>query len=365
MVVENAAEIFGEDAIYLDIKKLIKNALGEGTIPDGFIFYPEQRRFVLVEVELSSHPVYEHISKQVNKFISAFSNYKSRQKLASVLKDYIEDNPLLLKRIRPLLGMKGLYEFLEFEVFEPLAESKAFEIFVIIEDKTPQVCEALSWLKPDPQLFEVAIYAREGAEREFALRFEPQYEIKPPVPEPTKKELNWFQKCVQEKILQGCTMTEAGKMCKKKKGTTGKLDEGSFLALADENGKRVFERIFSFAKEKGYLIRWGKTGFSLNAVDGKKHVALCLGYNPDSVFRESIYTGLDFFSDNLKNADKLIEFFTNRLMELGFFQIVSKKPSKIYNVINLKWRIDNKYKVEYIERFLEIIEDVENKIEWK
>ncbi|MGC9315793.1 MAG: hypothetical protein ACP5G4_09275, partial [bacterium] len=59
MIVENSGQIFGEEAIYLDIKKLIKNALGEGTIPDGFIFYPEQRRFVLVEVELSSHPVYE------------------------------------------------------------------------------------------------------------------------------------------------------------------------------------------------------------------------------------------------------------------------------------------------------------------
>ena len=170
MVVENAREIFGGDAIYLDIKKLIKTEWGKGTIPDGYLFYPEQKRFVLVEVELSSHPVYEHISKQVNKFISAFSNYKSRQKLASVLKDHIEDNPLLIKRIQPLLGMKGLYEFLEFEVFEPLADSKAFEVFVIIEDETPAVIEALSWLNPHPQLIEVTVYAREGAETVKAMR---------------------------------------------------------------------------------------------------------------------------------------------------------------------------------------------------
>ncbi len=179
MVVENAREIFGGDAIYLDIKKLIKTEWGKGTIPDGYLFYPEQKRFVLVEVELSSHPVYEHISKQVNKFISAFSNYKSRQKLASVLKDHIEDNPLLIKRIQPLLGMKGLYEFLEFEVFEPLADSKAFEVFVIIEDETPAVIEALSWLNPHPQLIEVTVYAREGAETVKAMRFVPQYQIAP------------------------------------------------------------------------------------------------------------------------------------------------------------------------------------------
>jgi len=185
MIVENAARIFGEEAIYLDIKKLIKTEWGQGTIPDGFLFYPEQRRFVLVEVELSSHPVFEHISKQVNKFISAFANYKSRQKLASMLKEYIEEEPALAKRMKPLLGTKGLYEFLEFDVFEPLAEAKNFEVIVIIEDKTPAVCEALSWLHPSPSLIEAAVYAREGAEMVKALRFEPQFKFVPQVTEIT------------------------------------------------------------------------------------------------------------------------------------------------------------------------------------
>jgi len=186
MVVENAREIFGEEAIYLDIKKLIKNALGEGTIPDGFLFYPEQRRFVLVEVELSNHPVYEHISKQVNKFISAFSNYRARQKLATVLKEYIEEEPNLVKRMKPLLGSKGLYEFLEFEVFELLADNRNFEVIVIIEEETPTVCEALSWLKPTPQIIEVAIYARENAENVKAMRFVPTYIIEK-IPTPQKE----------------------------------------------------------------------------------------------------------------------------------------------------------------------------------
>ena len=39
-------------------------------------------------------------------------------------------------------------------------------------------------------------------------------------------------------------------------------------------------------------IHWGTKGFSLNAdVDGT-HVAICFGYPPTSVYRQSVYTAL-------------------------------------------------------------------------
>ena len=177
MVVENAKEIFGENAIYLDIKKKIANALGAGTIPDGYLFYPEEKRFVLVEVELSSHDVYSHVAKQLNKFVSAFRNYRSRQKIATTLRDYIESDPLLRERMEGLTGDKGLYEFLLNDVFEALHETGNFEVFVIIEEKTEQIIEALRYLNFQLDILEVAIYAREGAESVKAMRFVPQYEI--------------------------------------------------------------------------------------------------------------------------------------------------------------------------------------------
>ena len=102
MVVENAKDIFGEEAIYLDIKKKIKTEWGQGTIPDGYLFYPEQKRFVLVEVELSSHPVYRHVTEQLGTFIGAFGNHKSRNKLAQIVKDYIENDQILYKRVEKL-----------------------------------------------------------------------------------------------------------------------------------------------------------------------------------------------------------------------------------------------------------------------
>ncbi len=364
MIVENAEQIFGEEAIYLDIKKKIANALGEGTIPDGFLFYPEQKRFVMVEVELSSHPVYEHISKQVNKFISAFSNYRSRQKLASMLKEYIEEEPALAKRMKPLLGTKGLYEFLEFDVFEPLAEAKNFEVIVIIEDKTPAVCEALSWLHPSPSLIEAAVYAREGAEMVKALRFEPQYEkavSKSPDIEVEEPLLSEYGKFAQEKRLEGLPFTEIGKLWKKKKGTTGKLDEKSFLALTDKNGKRIFEWILDFAKEKGYLIRWGTKGFSFNLTTEKGFIGLFFAYSPGSVYKQSIYTGFEELRKKAKNAEVIIKEMRSNLLEMSIFQELSGQNSRE----NIKCVIDSPIKDDQISSFLNIIEDVAKKIEWK
>ena len=39
-------------------------------------------------------------------------------------------------------------------------------------------------------------------------------------------------------------------------------------------------------------IHWGTKGFSLNAEIDGTHVAICFGYPPSSVFKQSIYTAL-------------------------------------------------------------------------
>lgn len=197
LVVENAAQIFGEDAIYLDIKKLIKTEWGKGTIPDGYLFYPEEKRFVLVEVELSSHDVHSHVSRQLATFIGSFENHRSRNKLAKLVQRHIEENPQLRERLGKAAKGKGLFDFLYNEVFEALAEGGGFETIVVIERETPQILGAMKLLMPHPKVLEVAIYAREGAEEEFALRFEPQYDfvtqpimktVKPAQKKPDKEE---------------------------------------------------------------------------------------------------------------------------------------------------------------------------------
>ncbi len=179
LVVENAAQIFGEEAIYLDIKKKIKTEWGQGTIPDGYLFYPEQKRFVLVEIELSTHDVFRHVSPQLGTFINAFSNYKSRKKLAQIIQTQIEDDVNLKARIEKTCMGKGIFDHLFNEIFETMEDEKNFECIVVVEEETITFKNSLWTLNPRPQLLEVAVYAREGAEMVKALRFVPQFNFVP------------------------------------------------------------------------------------------------------------------------------------------------------------------------------------------
>ncbi|ERP39226.1 hypothetical protein [Chitinivibrio alkaliphilus] len=70
------------------------------------------------------------------------------------------------------------------------------------------------------------------------------------------------------------------------------ITEKEFLASADEYGRPLFSRIIGLAQEKSLPVHWGTKGFSLNADYKGTHVAICLVYPPDSVYRQTIRTAL-------------------------------------------------------------------------
>lgn len=80
-----------------------------------------------------------------------------------------------------------------------------------------------------------------------------------------------------------------------KKISTGSLpivSRDEFIESLDRFGKPVFERILEFAEQNSYPIHWGTKGFSLNVDIKGTHVAVCFGYPPHAVFKQSIYTAL-------------------------------------------------------------------------
>lgn len=80
-----------------------------------------------------------------------------------------------------------------------------------------------------------------------------------------------------------------------KKISTGSLpvvSKEEFIGSLDQYGKPVFEKILTFAEQSGYPIHWGTKGFSLNVDINGTHVAVCFGYPPNAVFRQSLYTAL-------------------------------------------------------------------------
>ena len=80
-----------------------------------------------------------------------------------------------------------------------------------------------------------------------------------------------------------------------KKISTGSLpiiSKNEFIESLDQFGIPVFERILDFAEQNEYPIHWGTKGFSLNVDIHGTHVAVCFGYPPNAVFRQSLYTAL-------------------------------------------------------------------------
>ena len=63
----NSKHIFGENSFYFDVKKIIRSKAGVASIPDGYaILFEPKPRWCIVEVELASHPIYDHVISQLS-----------------------------------------------------------------------------------------------------------------------------------------------------------------------------------------------------------------------------------------------------------------------------------------------------------
>jgi hypothetical protein len=132
-----------------------------------------------------------------------------------------------------------------------------------------------------------------------------------------------------------------------------KVDDRQFRKSLDKNGLKVFDRVFEFAKKYKLSFRWGSKGFSLNYELDHGFVGLFFGYPPESVFKQSIYTGLEEINKKVNNPEEIINYYRSNLERLGYF--VNAKS-------NLKWVIDSEYTDEQINNFLNIVSELISKI---
>ncbi|MBN2091089.1 DUF91 domain-containing protein [candidate division KSB1 bacterium] len=132
-----------------------------------------------------------------------------------------------------------------------------------------------------------------------------------------------------------------------------KVDEKQFRKSLDKNGSKVFDRILNFARKNKLLFRWGSKGFSLNYEFDNGFVGLIFGYPPDSVFKQSIYTGFEEINKKVNNPEEIVNYYRSNLENLGYF--INAKS-------NLKWLIDADYTEEQITNFLNIVDKVISQI---
>ncbi len=91
-VFQNLDKYFSKDRIFIGDKKKINTKMGKGTIPDAILLDIENSKVCLIENELIRHGVFEHIVKQIIKFVVAYQNEESKRKIIDLFFTVIKQN---------------------------------------------------------------------------------------------------------------------------------------------------------------------------------------------------------------------------------------------------------------------------------
>ena len=213
VVKEHTQDIFGEQSIYLDRKQKLKSLSGIGSIPDGYVIvFGDSPQWHIVEVELSSHPLHEHIVSQVSRFIAGISNPNIQRGIVNAIDEQIRRDDFFTLRLRKAIEPVEIHKFLTELV------SKQPIITIIIEKDTEALREALNILRyPQIEVVEFQTFTREGMGLGVHTHlFEPltQPLTKPIVVSGTSKEqipaTHKFEGRVTIQDLIGATIIEPG-----------------------------------------------------------------------------------------------------------------------------------------------------------
>lgn len=135
-----------------------------------------------------------------------------------------------------------------------------------------------------------------------------------------------------------------------------KINREIFLSNLTENGRILFSLLFDFADSNDLFLRWGTKGFSLNIkTEGKSSLlGICYGYLPNSIYKQTIYTGFEAINKKVENSDKILEFYKNKIKDTTNFELGGK---------DYKWLINEKSAIEEMNNFIEILKEVIEKVE--
>lgn len=151
VIVEQAIYIFGEQSIYIDIKKKIGDSII--TIPDGYLIdfsFEADPKLYIIENELSSHDPYKHIGSQLLKF--AISYKASGREIKAFLLDYLMKDEKAITKVEKGLkkaGYRNIDAFLEDIIF-----NKKVASIVVIDESSSELEEVLSQLTMKTDILE-------------------------------------------------------------------------------------------------------------------------------------------------------------------------------------------------------------------
>jgi hypothetical protein len=149
-----------------------------GSIPDGYVIVlGDQPHWHIVEVELSFHPLHEHIVSQISKFISGIKNPSTQKDIVDTLYREINADDSLRLHLQKAIGTIENYKFLLDLLSKPPV------VTIIIEKHTGELNEAVEALAHSQiKIVEFQTFTREGIGLGVHTHlFEPLYKRQEPL----------------------------------------------------------------------------------------------------------------------------------------------------------------------------------------
>lgn len=176
VVKEHTQEIFGEQTIYLDKKQKLKSLSGIGSIPDGYVIsFREPPCWYICEVELHTHPLYEHIVPQMTKFINGVKSFETQREIINALDREISGDPLKEALVRSKISPVEVYRFISDLI------SKLPILVIVIDQKTKELEEVCDSLPIEVKIVELKTFTRQEIGLSVhAHLFEPLYRVTTP-----------------------------------------------------------------------------------------------------------------------------------------------------------------------------------------
>lgn len=136
LAVEHSDELFGKNSHYFNVKRKIVSRSGIGSKPDGYLIDFINNKFFIIEIELGSHDIVEHIMNQLSRFKLAMGNPETREDLAKFLAATLTNVEDQTKKVSDVNYLTKVIE-------------KGVGIFIIIDSVSEQLTEVVEHLAKD------------------------------------------------------------------------------------------------------------------------------------------------------------------------------------------------------------------------
>lgn len=171
VVIHLSSEIFGQESIYVDVKKKVKGG-DITTIPDGYVIDladPSSPSLYIIENEIVSHDPFKHIGIQLLKFATSFD--EGQATVRKFLMDELSKNKENIQKLENAC-LKSSYR--NIDNYLDAAVYKKFKAIVVIDEARDELHNVLEKINAEISVIELKSFVNGSGD--FLYSFDTLYD---------------------------------------------------------------------------------------------------------------------------------------------------------------------------------------------